>query len=1060
MCTVPTGRDLHSIPRAVMVGDFEDAPGSSADPSIDITHTAEPPAVRQSGSRRNPKKRTKTGCLTCRKRRIKCGEEKPICSNCIKSKRICEGYAQRVIFKNPLGIFGSYGPPPGQDPQMQQHHMRVPLFNDFSSLPAQQAAAAAQHPMLAPRPIDPATMGYHSLQASEIAAPEGSPTANAPQFYYPAPPGHVPPQSWPQLGQQPAPVPPSSAPIDYSQLQAAAASSFQGVEEYKEESTSQYPQPITYWTNVNRGQEYASTSLPPPPTGSQTGKGAENPLFPQPTQPAEAIFQYDQQSGQIPPQLDSSGQFIQQYHQQVIFVEDENEDYYDVESDEEMVDQAQAEGFNQLSLIMASANHDDRRLRSFTTHLNEPNILASYYPTLGSSPLNNPKTARIFAHFIHSTGPSLSIFERHPTDSSIVLGVPVPPAQQGLWTYTLPLMALENPALLQAILAVSSLHIAYLQGVPTTVSLKHYHYALKRISRAVGLPLRRKQIGTLAATQLLAYYEVISADHSKWNSHVAGAAQLIKEVDFAGTTRDLRAHRRGLSEQRRQMGWSNSMMYHHGFGPDITEDDPFAEKEGSVDQALIGSLLGRIVNFDEFGRVEDDHVHSPRKHFSRKDIENFRIQCDLYWWFTKHDVFHSLISGDKLFMPYYLQCQCPPRAAIGRLDAIYGSADSLWLLLARVSDYGYRDRKRKLRALRAVGTVWKPTPGMFKYMGRFSGSDPSKMKGPPEGPQPPGPPGGPPSAGSFHPKGSVPPSDSSGVSPGQGSGPPVPALPPMYGMVPPHGPTRLPSGFAEGRHDRRESPEEEEEGDDFTYADAEHEWEEILVAMDIFAKALGRDFQPLPADVTQSIPTPFGSALQYRTHTIAVIWGFYYAGRILLHRLHPSMPPAMMMAAGVAAPTTAEYAQIVGRITGGIYYPQRYNLEAGSLSPTLGSSLTEMTVPIFFAAVQYMDPAQRGWTIAKLHDVSRLTGWKTSEAIASGCEKAWTMAAAHGRGPPYERSFDSDRQRAPLPLDILKRDQGTQYSDDRRFITIEPPDRAFLAMGLLSLEGDMQNLEV
>ncbi|KAF8242977.1 hypothetical protein K440DRAFT_590254, partial [Wilcoxina mikolae CBS 423.85] len=40
------------------------------------------------------RKRTKTGCLTCRKRRIKCGEERPTCNNCIKSKRVCEGYNQ------------------------------------------------------------------------------------------------------------------------------------------------------------------------------------------------------------------------------------------------------------------------------------------------------------------------------------------------------------------------------------------------------------------------------------------------------------------------------------------------------------------------------------------------------------------------------------------------------------------------------------------------------------------------------------------------------------------------------------------------------------------------------------------------------------------------------------------------------------------------------------------------------------------------------------------------------------------------------------------------------
>lgn len=356
---------------------------------------------------------------------------------------------------------------------------------------------------------------------------------------------------------------------------------------------------------------------------------------------------YDRQSfQQLQSFPDLDGQFAK-FQPQVIYVEDEAEDYFDVESDEEPVDQTQTEGSNQLSLIMASANQDDGSLRSFTTHLNEPNILATYYPTLGSSPLKNPKTARIFAHFVHSTAPSLSIFERHPTDSSIDLGKSVPPVQQGLWNYTLPLTALEHPALLQAILAVSSLHIAFLQGVSTIVSLKHYHYALRRIGRAVGLPSRRKQIGTLAATELLAYYEVISADHSKWNSHVAGAAQLIKEIDFAGTTRDLRAYRSAINEQRRLMGWSNS-IYYSAFGTDGIEDDPFAEKEGSINEELIGSILGRAVNYDEFGLVDEGCNRGRRSHFSRKDIETFRIQCDLYWWFTKQDVFHSLISGEKL----------------------------------------------------------------------------------------------------------------------------------------------------------------------------------------------------------------------------------------------------------------------------------------------------------------------------------------------------------------------------------------------------------------------------
>ena len=292
----------------------------------------------------------------------------------------------------------------------------------------------------------------------------------------------------------------------------------------------------------------------------------------------------------------------------------------------------------------------------------------------------------------------------------------------------------------------------------------------------------------------------------------------------------------------------------------------------------------------------------------------------------------------------------------------------------------------------------------------------------------------------------------------------------MYGMVPSQPPTRLPSGFQDRARVSRGRHLTQVKQNEVSYKEAEQEWEEILAAMEIFAHALGRDFQPLPADVTLPIATPFGPALQYRTHTIAVIWGFYYAVRLLLNRLHPSMPPAIMVAAGVAAPTTAELAQTIGKIFSGIYYPQRHSLEAGSLNPNLGSSLTEMTVPLFFAAVQYTDANQRAWTIAKLRDISRLTGFKSSEAVAGGCEKAWIVAAKQGRGPPYQRSFETSRERERQQEVSMLRNPGNidanvhapqeavwEMSDDRRFVTVKK-DRSHWAMGIL--EEDIANLEV
>ena len=35
---------------------------------------------------------TSKGCVTCRKRKIRCDEGKPLCRNCFKARRLCEGY--------------------------------------------------------------------------------------------------------------------------------------------------------------------------------------------------------------------------------------------------------------------------------------------------------------------------------------------------------------------------------------------------------------------------------------------------------------------------------------------------------------------------------------------------------------------------------------------------------------------------------------------------------------------------------------------------------------------------------------------------------------------------------------------------------------------------------------------------------------------------------------------------------------------------------------------------------------------------------------------------------
>jgi Zn(2)-Cys(6) binuclear cluster domain-containing protein len=98
-------------------------------------------------------RRTKTGCLTCRKRRIKCGEEKPICANCIKSKRNCEGYSQPIVWKShtegwtapynpiayqPYGQFvatAGYAPGTAFSTVPAQRHFGIPLDQYGNQVP-------------------------------------------------------------------------------------------------------------------------------------------------------------------------------------------------------------------------------------------------------------------------------------------------------------------------------------------------------------------------------------------------------------------------------------------------------------------------------------------------------------------------------------------------------------------------------------------------------------------------------------------------------------------------------------------------------------------------------------------------------------------------------------------------------------------------------------------------------------------------------------------------------------------------------------------------------------
>jgi hypothetical protein len=149
---------------------------------------------------------------------------------------------------------------------MLQQHMGIPMYNDYGAqLPPQQAAAAAQHPMLAPRPVDPATMGYNAFP-SQMPPPDRAKQGNTPPYYYP--PGPMPVQApthmW-QLGQlghtEGMPVPQAST--NYSQAHQPVHFGQSSTSQIPQTSI-QYPPPIT--SPIGQTAEEYASNLSPVPT--------------------------------------------------------------------------------------------------------------------------------------------------------------------------------------------------------------------------------------------------------------------------------------------------------------------------------------------------------------------------------------------------------------------------------------------------------------------------------------------------------------------------------------------------------------------------------------------------------------------------------------------------------------------------------------------------------------------------------------------------------------------------------------------------------------------------
>ncbi|TGZ77571.1 trimeric LpxA-like protein [Ascodesmis nigricans] len=134
--------------------------------------------------------RTKTGCITCRRRKKKCDEGKPDCNNCTRGGFVCEGYNGKVSWTKPPGKAASSMTSirsGGYEPHLHPHHR-----DQYSSTPA-------AHTRVLPMSHQTPTEDIHSTIG-------GQPGADNQQFH------NVPPtpQTHSPYTQRPG-VPPSGA---------------------------------------------------------------------------------------------------------------------------------------------------------------------------------------------------------------------------------------------------------------------------------------------------------------------------------------------------------------------------------------------------------------------------------------------------------------------------------------------------------------------------------------------------------------------------------------------------------------------------------------------------------------------------------------------------------------------------------------------------------------------------------------------------------------------------------------------------------------------------------
>lgn len=147
------------------------------------TAIAMPRPKKEAGA--EPKKRSRTGCWPCKARKVKCGEEKPICANCVKTGEACD-YSIRLNWggrskkdKDGEGTFSFVSAPSAASYSKANGSGHEHIFSaqHIATAPQQSSSSrAADLPTPQPTPSDEGAMIDPRLQVTgyQAYAPQDS----------------------------------------------------------------------------------------------------------------------------------------------------------------------------------------------------------------------------------------------------------------------------------------------------------------------------------------------------------------------------------------------------------------------------------------------------------------------------------------------------------------------------------------------------------------------------------------------------------------------------------------------------------------------------------------------------------------------------------------------------------------------------------------------------------------------------------------------------------------------------------------------------------------------